>query len=230
MTVVCSQILHCDRKLSTSTINRRCAAVFGLKPKNCVHLWYHLKGMLPNGAAPEHMLWALSFLKLYEVGEARAWRLGVDEKIAENGTKILIFAICKLPMVCKFGVILLCSDLFHSLDFWSNRLKEEPFDQRWNSVDGTDCPINEPRPISAAWYSHKIKAAGLRYEIVVSIRKAHILSVTGPWACGSHSDLKIFRNGTRKFLVLNEFVIADNGYADNRCIQPPVEHHFQHSV
>ena len=84
MTVVCSQILYYDRKLSTSTINRRCAAVFGLKPKIRVHLWYHLKGLLPNGAAPEHMSWAISFLKLYEVEEARASRLGVDEKLEEN--------------------------------------------------------------------------------------------------------------------------------------------------
>ena len=65
---------------------------------------------------------------------------------------------------------------------------------------------------------------------MVSIRKARIVSVSGPWPCGPHSDLKIFRNVTRKFLVPNEFVIADNGYIDSRCIQPPGCHHFQHSI
>ena len=127
MTVICSQILHCDRKLSTSTINRRCAAVFGLKPKIGVDLWYHLKGLLPNGAAPEHMLWALSFLKLYEVEEARASRLGVHEETCRKWTKVLIFAISKLLLVCMFRVILLCSDIFRSLDFLVRKIERRAF-------------------------------------------------------------------------------------------------------
>ena len=97
-------------------------------------------------------------------------------------------------------------------------------------MDGTDCPINEPTPFSTAWYSHKINSAALRYELTVSTRKAHIVSVNGPWPAGSYSDLKIFRNGVRKKLRDDEFVIADNGYTDPRCIKPPGDQHPRHEL
>ena len=100
MTDVCTVLLHIDRNISTSTINRRCAAVFGLNPKMCVYLWYHLEGLLPDLASPKHMLWVLSCLKLYEVEESRASRLQVDEKPNRKWTKIMTIAVSKLDLVC----------------------------------------------------------------------------------------------------------------------------------
>ena len=99
MVSICSQVLHCDRNLSSKTINRRSCAVFGIQPKTCVFLWFHLEGLLPVGAEPKHLLWALSFLKLYEVEEGRASRLQVDEKTCRKWTKIFIRAISKLNLV-----------------------------------------------------------------------------------------------------------------------------------
>ena len=93
MNETCCIVLHCDRSLSTSTINRRAAAVFGLKPNVIVFLWYSLEGLLPKSANLEHLLWALSFLKCYEVEEARASRLQVNEKTCRKWTKIFVNAI-----------------------------------------------------------------------------------------------------------------------------------------
>lgn len=99
MRKICAIVLHCDRNLSFRTIERRCAGVFGLKPKVCVFLWYHLEGLLPSGATPTYLLWALSFLKLYEVEEARSSRLQVDEKTSRKWIKIFVYAISNLNLV-----------------------------------------------------------------------------------------------------------------------------------
>ncbi len=71
-------------------------------------------------------------------------------------------------------------------------------DKCYCSVDGTDCPINEPSPYSSTWYSHKLNSAGLRYDIAVSTRKARIVSVSGPCPASSHSDPKILRTGIKQ--------------------------------
>ena len=53
----------------------------------------------------------------------------------------------------------------------------------WMSVDGTDGAIYEPTPISPSWFSHKFRAAGVRYEIGVSVEKGDIVWLHGPFPC-----------------------------------------------
>ena len=85
------------------------------------------------------------------------------------------------------------------------------------SVDGTDCPVQEPTPFSPTWYSHKFKSAGVRYEFGVSVKKGELVWVNGPFPAGSFPDLKIFRLGMKRFLLPGEHVIADGGYMDPVC-------------
>lgn len=83
---------------------------------------------------------------------------------------------------------------------WSNRLigcnKGEMFTI---TVDGTDCPIQEPKRgdgkkgIDKKWYSVKFKGAGLRYEIAVAIYSDNIVWLNGPFPCGAYPDLKIYK-------------------------------------
>lgn len=63
----------------------------------------------------------------------------------------------------------------------------------------------------------------MRYEIGISVRSANIVWASGPYACGTYSDVRIFRAGLKKLLGLEEFVIGDSGYTDVRCVRPP--HH-----
>ena len=86
------------------------------------------------------------------------------------------------------------------------------------SVDGTDFLINEPKLFNNCWYSHKFRGPGLRYKVGVSIQFPKIVWASGPWPCGSYSDVRVFCEGLKKNLRLDEFVIADNGYTDERCI------------
>jgi hypothetical protein len=88
------------------------------------------------------------------------------------------------------------------------------------TVDGTDCPICEPQPFSAHWYSHKFKGAGLRYEVGVCIQTGDIVWVNGAYPCGSWPDLKIFRHRLKGMLGPNEMVEADKAYRDEKCRLP----------
>ena len=95
-----------------------------------------------------------------------------------------------------------------------------PLYECYVSIDGTDCPISEPKIFDKKWWSHKINAAGLRYEIGISLDTGDIVWVYGPFPCGSNPDVSIFRKGMKLELCENERVIADKGYTDDSCITP----------
>jgi DDE superfamily endonuclease len=82
------------------------------------------------------------------------------------------------------------------------------------SVDGTDCPIEEPGDFSGRWFSHKFHGAGLRYEVGVCIQTGWIVWKNGPYPCGSYPDLTIARDWLHKELQPGEMYVADRGYRD----------------
>jgi hypothetical protein len=82
------------------------------------------------------------------------------------------------------------------------------------TLDGTDCPIQEPRPFNTKWYSHKFKAAGVRYEVGLCIQTGWIVWVNGPYACGRYPDLRIARDKIIDFILPREKILADGGYRD----------------
>jgi hypothetical protein len=62
------------------------------------------------------------------------------------------------------------------------------------SVDGTHCPITEPRPFSSDWSSHKLGGkAGVNYEIGLLIHKPKLAWVEGCTKPGVENDLMVFR-------------------------------------
>ena len=80
------------------------------------------------------------------------------------------------------------------------------------SVDCTDVEIQEPKPFSSKWYSHKHNGPGLRYEIALSLKRGDIVWIHGPFSCGLWPDISIFRFCLKSFLDENERVEVDNGY------------------
>lgn len=98
-------------------------------------------------------------------------------------------------------------------------MNDEPyFNNVFCSVDGTDCPIQEPRPFDTKWYSHKLNGPGVRYEIGLSGRGL-IIWVHGPFRCGEMNDLSIFRSRLQHVLG-DESVIADSIYKSEKCLIP----------
>ena len=77
------------------------------------------------------------------------------------------------------------------------------------SVDGTDFRIpNRGR----AFYSHKFKKSGLRYEVAVCIKTGKIVWINGPFQCGCFPDITIFQDALMHELLEGERVEADDGY------------------
>ena len=91
---------------------------------------------------------------------------------------------------------------------------DNPVQGCYVSVDGTDFGIDEPKPFSAQWYSHKLNRAGLRYGVCIWAEIKRIVWASGPCPACSHSDVKIFREALKPLLGQFEFVIADCGYTD----------------
>lgn len=95
---------------------------------------------------------------------------------------------------------------------WENRLEDDIDNDCLVSIDGTDFKIQEPQHWSPAWYSHKFKGPGVRYEVALAIRTGHMVWINGPFPCGDYSDTTIFRLGLAKYLDIGERVEADKGY------------------
>jgi len=84
-------------------------------------------------------------------------------------------------------------------------------------VDGVDFRIAEPSPFSRDWFSHKFRAAALRYEIVLSVGEpVEICSAHGPFKPGKFTDLDIARD--KLALMLDE--TGEQSYADRGYVEP----------
>lgn len=79
------------------------------------------------------------------------------------------------------------------------------------SIDGVDFAINEPQYFRKKWYSQKFKSAEIRNEIDISI-------ATGPFPCGCHTDLWIFRQDLKQRLIENKRVFCAQRYQDDVCL------------
>ena len=81
------------------------------------------------------------------------------------------------------------------------------------SVDGTHCPIEEPRPFSKKWSSHKLGGKpGVNYEISLNINQSKVLWVSGPFPHGQYNDLQVFRQSLKDKIPVGKRAIADDGY------------------
>jgi hypothetical protein len=96
------------------------------------------------------------------------------------------------------------------------------------TVDGTDFAIFEPVPFSSKWYSHKLKRAGLRYEIAICIQMGESVWINGPFPSGSWSDLMIARYALVDALDDGECYLADSRYRDGKqfSVTPSGMHSF----
>ena len=63
------------------------------------------------------------------------------------------------------------------------------------SLDGVDFDSNEPMPFNKRWFSRKLKTAGIRYDLGLSIRSSDIVWVSRGFPCREWPDVKIAREG-----------------------------------
>lgn len=68
------------------------------------------------------------------------------------------------------------------------------------SMDGTDVAIMEPSLFNRRWFSYKLNGAGLRYEVLVSINRGHIVWIKELFRLGEFNDVQIFCEDLRNKL------------------------------
>ena len=67
------------------------------------------------------------------------------------------------------------------------------------TLDGTHCPIEEPRPFSTDNSSHKLGGKpGVNYEIALLIHRSQLIWVHGPTQPGKYPDVEVFRLKLKK--------------------------------
>jgi DDE superfamily endonuclease len=149
-----------------------------------------------------HLLYTLAFMKSYPTEQQRAnkWHL-CDRLLRDNGWDMM-----KRLQALKATKIV-----------WPT--EAEIGDQVFiGSIDGTHVKTNEPNhpdfPKNTKAFSYKNKAAGLSYEIVLSLSSSKIIWMNGPFLASVH-DAKIFKSpgGLKaKLQGTGLRLIADSGY------------------
>lgn len=83
------------------------------------------------------------------------------------------------------------------------------------SVDGVHCSIQEPYHPTLSknpkYYSHKYNAAGLNYELAVSIWENKLVWMNGPFPATSN-DQGVYNKGLANKVHRNKLVVCDKGY------------------
>ena len=182
----------------------------GVHPRAVAQIWDALRttpfeeDRIDESIRPLYLLIAYRWIKRYESVKELKKKYGLGEVRIRWICKTVPAAVAKL-----------------------RRLKIEP---NWNdddgvllamTADGVHYQIDEPRPFSSSYKSHKHGSAGLCYEFGVYAHKNKVAWVNGPYPAGTN-DKTIFRNKLQGAIEKkqqergNNFrVIVDDGYRAN---------------
>jgi hypothetical protein len=151
-----------SRRWKESTDRTKFPKFFGCSIEVATNLWNRIESTLKQRSLPKHLLlWTLSFLKTYGTEEVNCRLMGwPDPKTYREWVWYMLEQICRI----KDDVINL-DNRFAGTDF-----NNPPKMNCYISVDGTDCPINEPWPFRPIWYSQKFNGPAVKYEVGVCIQ------------------------------------------------------------
>ena len=156
---------------------------FGCHPATCEKLWFEMQnttkdeGRITPGTKPTFLLIGLRFLWRYQTEEELAVFFGMSAKTVRKYYR---------QSVAK--IYLLFDDTIKPIE----EINDESLFIL--SIDGTHCPIEEQRPWSRKWSSHKLgKKAGVNYEVGLRVHKPELAWVYGPVPAGSHTDVVTYR-------------------------------------
>ena len=144
----------------------------------------------------DHLFWALFFLKKYPKQDALESKLNKDAVTLRKWIWTIIYGLQGLK-----------AEYIRFPDYTKQNTLTFII-----SVDGTDCPIHEPRPFSRTWFSQKFKGPGVKYEVAIDVLTGDCVWISGPHKA-SKSDIKIFReDGLMAMIPEGRLAIADKAY------------------
>ena len=184
--------------------------LYGASAKILSLVWNDLSDNdLLFGAKPLHLLVLYRWMLAYQTELELHVLFGLSENTIRKWNKILLSSVASLRSI--------------------------KIDPHWNdhrdlllarTVDGIHYAIDEPRPFSTKYSSHKLGGkAGLMYEFVVATDKPRLLWLNGPFPAATN-DITVFENHGLKQAIetiqvnLPAFrVIADDGYYKLSCLE-----------
>jgi hypothetical protein len=201
-----------NRRWKQTDRNGRFRSVFGAGSEVVADIWNRIEADAPidKDAKPKHLLWALVLLKVYQSDEVHCALVGWPS--APTFRKWAWYFVERIAML-KDGIIIL-ANRFDGLD-------SEIYTHCFISVDGMDCPVNEPWPFNPEMYSEKFNGPGLKYEVAVCIKTGHIVWINGPFLASINDFTVFIHHGLGQAITQEEGVEVDSGYlGDNRFMQP----------
>jgi DDE superfamily endonuclease len=202
----------------------------GRSPCVCKKLWNDLQTThLPEAQIGrrqlrlDYLLMSMYFLKCYPMELQLSVTFKINERTARRWIRFYLQKIQGLKGQKVFFYLLLMnwaiSLLQYSVFPFINQIvwPEQNDDGVIfiGSIDGTHCPINEPRHEDLAmhrrYFSHKIHSAAVNYEIVISIYENKVIWVNGPFPAGVN-DSRAFRHDLLDQIPHGKWLVGDTGY------------------
>ncbi|CAB9530689.1 unknown protein [Seminavis robusta] len=187
----------------------RFQAYYGAVPAAFAAIWKDLletenenyKLSAEEAKHPINLLIAIRWTWKYETERELCLRFGIKSEKT----------ISKIYKAWAHKVKLLFRDKLPSLEQFSDEELIFLF-----SIDGTHCPIEEPRPFSTDWSSFKFgDNAGVSYEIMLLIHKPQVAWVRGPIPPGAYNDIKTFKMKLMEkmeTILPEKRIVGDKGY------------------
>lgn len=199
--------IEIDHHYNETTMDRKTRGFFGAPCVVIEDLWHRMQPLDDPAGQRIHLLWALVFLKVYSTEDVHCRLVGIkDPKTFRKWSWYMLSKIAGLK-----GSVIDFDKRFDGWDGHSNCLI---------SVDGTDCPVNEPWPFDGKWYSKKFNGPAVKYEVGVCIQTGWIVWVNGPFLA-STNDNTIFQQTLAGMLSSDEGVEVDSGYGGHDALKTP---------
>jgi hypothetical protein len=239
-TAMGAEIMKREPNTANSKFQARWISHFQVDPHVVCNTWELLKIDTTNneedkGAQPEHLLWALLFLKTYRAESILAGMCGsVHEDTFRKWAWSFVLRLSYLefdvvstlyPMFIEFVCYpTLCVSVTNKSNsllplfvpipqiIWEKRKLGDKGRDCLVDIDGVDCRTTKQGKVAKAFYGHKFKSSGLRYGVGSSIQKGDIIHIDGPHPPGDWNDLMTFRQYVKPKLDMDERVEADAGY------------------
>ena len=190
-----------------SSAEQKFREAYGVTPQTAADIWRDLHGtdipeaVVGDGDNPYHFLLAIRFLFTYDTeGD-----LSIFSSISSHQTireKCRVYAR-KMQLLFRANMGTLAEN-DHGFIFFM-------------TIDGTCCPIEEPRPFSTENSCYKLGGkAGVNYELGISIVEQKVIWCFGPTQPGLHNDLAVYRLALRGEMqnMQDRRIIADGIYND----------------
>jgi len=197
------------RHIESTLFKRRISAVFGVPLEVIAIVWVRMQDLwhLPLKEKRIHLLWAINFLKVYNTENVAAANWRTTEKTYREKVRLYVDRLAALNVIN-----------------FEDRCIDWPHSWPCCSIDGTDFLVTERHPFDSSMYSHKLKHAGLRYEVALSLgRRCRIVWFAGGVPAGAKNDLELARDLFVPQLQPNERVLADKGYPDENFFWTPIK-------